>query len=105
MKFVETVRIGRNCRRIIFQSFYGTLIVDAIGVGLAAAGLLNPLLAARAMNIPLIRLKAAICPQSHLLTRDYSMKLTTVNVKKQGPAAVLILHCRSPLSLALQARR
>jgi len=46
MKFVETVRIGRNCRRIIFQNFYGTLIVDTIGIGLAAAGLLNPLLAA-----------------------------------------------------------
>jgi heavy metal translocating P-type ATPase len=46
MKFVETVRIARNCRRIIFQNFYGTLIVDIIGIGLAAVGLLNPLLAA-----------------------------------------------------------
>jgi len=45
-KFVETVRIARNCRRIIFQNFYGTLIVDGIGIGLAAAGILNPLLAA-----------------------------------------------------------
>jgi hypothetical protein len=42
---VEAVRIARNCRRIIFQNFYGTLIVDTIGIGLAAAGLLNPLLA------------------------------------------------------------
>ena len=31
---------------IIFQNFYGTLIVDGIGIGTAAAGLLNPLLAA-----------------------------------------------------------
>ena len=46
MKFVETVRIARNCRRIILENFYGTLIVDTIGIGLAAAGLLNPLLAA-----------------------------------------------------------
>jgi P-type Cu+ transporter len=46
MKFVETVRIARNCRRIIFENFYGTLIVDTIGIGLAAAGFLNPLLAA-----------------------------------------------------------
>ncbi len=45
-KFVETVRIARNCRRIIFQNFYGTLVVDTIGIGLAAAGILNPLLAA-----------------------------------------------------------
>jgi heavy metal translocating P-type ATPase len=46
MKFVETVRIARNCRRVILENFYGTLIVDTIGIGLAAAGFLNPLLAA-----------------------------------------------------------
>jgi heavy metal translocating P-type ATPase len=44
-KFVETVQIARNCRRIILQNFYGTLIVDTIGIGLAAVGFLNPLLA------------------------------------------------------------
>jgi heavy metal translocating P-type ATPase len=46
MKFVETVRVARNCRTIILENFYGTLIVDTIGIGLAAAGYLNPLLAA-----------------------------------------------------------
>ncbi|MGB0062998.1 MAG: cation-translocating P-type ATPase [Terracidiphilus sp.] len=46
MKFVETVRIARNCRRVILENFYGTLIVDTIGIGLAASGFLNPLLAA-----------------------------------------------------------
>ena len=40
-----TVRIARNCRRIILQNFYGTLIIDTIGIGLAAAGFLNPLIA------------------------------------------------------------
>jgi P-type E1-E2 ATPase len=45
-KFVETVRIARRCRSIIYQNFYGTLIVDTIGIGMAAAGLLNPPLAA-----------------------------------------------------------
>jgi len=45
-KFVQTVRVARSCRRIILQNFYGTLIVDTIGIGLAAAGYLNPLLAA-----------------------------------------------------------
>ncbi len=44
-KFVDTVRIARNCRRIILQNFYGTLIVDTVGIGLAAAGFLNPLFA------------------------------------------------------------
>jgi heavy metal translocating P-type ATPase len=46
MKFVETVRVARSCRHIILQNFYGTLVVDTIGIGLAAAGYLNPLLAA-----------------------------------------------------------
>jgi cation transport ATPase len=31
---------------VILENFYGTLIVDTIGIGLAAAGFLNPLLAA-----------------------------------------------------------
>jgi heavy metal translocating P-type ATPase len=45
-KFVETVRLARRCRGIIMQNFVGTLVVDSIGVGMAAGGLLNPLLAA-----------------------------------------------------------
>jgi Cd2+/Zn2+-exporting ATPase/Cu+-exporting ATPase len=46
VKFVETVEIARRCRRIIMTNFTGTLLVDGIGVGLAAFGYLNPLLAA-----------------------------------------------------------
>jgi heavy metal translocating P-type ATPase len=45
-KFVETLRVARRCRGIIMQNFVGTLLVDSIGVGLAAFGFLNPLLAA-----------------------------------------------------------
>jgi heavy metal translocating P-type ATPase len=45
-KLVETLSIARRCRRTIMQNFVGTLIVDTIGVGLAAFGFLNPLLAA-----------------------------------------------------------
>jgi Cd2+/Zn2+-exporting ATPase/Cu+-exporting ATPase len=45
-KFVDTVRLARRMRRIIMQNFAGTLIVDAAGMGLAAFGFLNPLLAA-----------------------------------------------------------
>jgi heavy metal translocating P-type ATPase len=44
-KLVETLRIARRCRRTIMQNFVGTLVVDGIGIGLAAFGLLNPLLA------------------------------------------------------------
>lgn len=45
-KLVETLRIARKTRGIIWQNFYGTLAVDAVGMGLAAFGYLNPLLAA-----------------------------------------------------------
>ncbi|HEX2710723.1 MAG TPA: heavy metal translocating P-type ATPase, partial [Candidatus Acidoferrales bacterium] len=45
-KLVETLAIARRCRRTIMQNFVGTLVVDSIGVGLAAFGFLNPLLAA-----------------------------------------------------------
>lgn len=45
-KLVETLMIARRCRRTIMQNFVGTLVVDSIGVGLAAFGFLNPLLAA-----------------------------------------------------------
>jgi len=45
-KLVETLRIARHTRAIIWQNFAGTLAVDAVGIGLAAFGYLNPLLAA-----------------------------------------------------------
>jgi cation transport ATPase len=45
-KFVEALGIARRCRGVIMQNFAGTLIVDSIGVAMAAFGLLNPLLAA-----------------------------------------------------------
>jgi len=45
-KFVETLQIARRCRRIIMQNFVGTLAVDGVGIGMAAFGVLSPLLAA-----------------------------------------------------------
>ena len=45
-KFVETMRIARQCMKIIMQNFYGTIAVDSFGVLLAAFGMLNALLAA-----------------------------------------------------------
>jgi heavy metal translocating P-type ATPase len=46
LKLVETVRIAKRARRTIMQNFAGTLLVDGIGILLAALGFLNPLLAA-----------------------------------------------------------
>jgi heavy metal translocating P-type ATPase len=45
-KLVETFHLAHRCRAIIRQNFVGTLVVDGIGVVLAAFGVLNPLLAA-----------------------------------------------------------
>jgi len=42
----ELLRTARRCRRIILFNFSGTLIVDALGIVMAAVGILTPLLAA-----------------------------------------------------------
>jgi Cu+-exporting ATPase len=41
-KFVETVRIARNCRRIIFRISGAPSLSIPFGIGMAAAGILNP---------------------------------------------------------------
>ncbi len=46
LTLVELLAIARRCRRIILTNFTGTLLVDGLGMALAALGLLNPLLAA-----------------------------------------------------------
>jgi Cd2+/Zn2+-exporting ATPase/Cu+-exporting ATPase len=46
LKLVEAIKIARKCRRVIIANFVGTLVVDGLGVVLAACGLLNPLFAA-----------------------------------------------------------
>jgi Cd2+/Zn2+-exporting ATPase/Cu+-exporting ATPase len=45
-RLVETLRIARRTRRIVWQNFVGTIGVDSCGIVLAALGFLNPLLAA-----------------------------------------------------------
>lgn len=65
-KLVETLRIARRCRGIIMQNFAGTLTVDSVGVGMAALGLLNPLLAA---TIHVVSELAFILNSTRLLPR------------------------------------
>ncbi|HUJ13287.1 MAG TPA: cation-translocating P-type ATPase [Thermoanaerobaculia bacterium] len=45
-KFAEVLQIARHTRAIVMQNFTGTLLVDGVGMALAAFGYLNPLLAA-----------------------------------------------------------
>jgi Cu+-exporting ATPase len=42
----EVIAIARRCRRIVFQNFAGTIIIDILGIALAASGLLHPVSAA-----------------------------------------------------------
>jgi P-type E1-E2 ATPase len=46
LDFVRAMKIARRAHRIIMTNFTGTLVVDGVGVLLAAFGYLNPLLAA-----------------------------------------------------------
>lgn len=44
-KLVETLRIARRCRRIIYANFVGTIVVDCAAMALAAVGILTPIFA------------------------------------------------------------
>jgi Cu+-exporting ATPase len=46
MKIVDALRISRQCIRVIMFNFWGTVIIDTIGIGLAFTGFLTPLFAA-----------------------------------------------------------
>ena len=46
MKIVEALKISRQCLRVIMFNFWGTVVVDAVGMTLAFLGYLTPLFAA-----------------------------------------------------------
>ena len=69
-KFAETLAIARRTRRIIWVNFAGTIGVDTLGIALAAAGLLNPLLAAFihvASELTFILNSARLLPARHVV--------------------------------------
>jgi P-type Cu+ transporter len=73
LKLVETMKIARRCRAIILQNFAGTLVVDGVGVLLAALNLLNPLLAAFihvASELAFILNSTRLLPGSSVLRRE-----------------------------------
>jgi Cd2+/Zn2+-exporting ATPase/Cu+-exporting ATPase len=78
LKFVETIQIARRCHRIIMTNFAGTLLIDGMGVGLAAFGFLNPLLAAFihvTSELAFILNSARLLPSRSL--RDHRVAITT----------------------------
>jgi heavy metal translocating P-type ATPase len=86
-KFVETIRIARRTHGIIRFNFIGTIAVDTVGVGLAAVGLLNPLLAAFihvASELTFILNSARLLPGRSRTPRRTQTRTTTTEV---APAA------------------
>src|SRR5204862_912818 len=45
-RLVEVLDLSKRCRRVILFNFWGTVLVDSVGMGLAFFGLLAPLAAA-----------------------------------------------------------
>ena len=68
----ELLHLARRCRLIIFFNFFGTLIVDGIGVALAAVSILTPLMAAIlhvSSELAFILNSARLVPSSSLKRR------------------------------------
>ena len=89
-KFTETLAIARWTRRIIFQNFAGTIAIDIAGIALAAAGLLNPPLAAFihvASELAFILNSARLLPQSERAGRENSEIASALHRQAIGGAA------------------
>jgi Cd2+/Zn2+-exporting ATPase/Cu+-exporting ATPase len=83
VKFAETLSIARRTRRIIWANFAGTLGVDALGIGLAAFGMLNPLLAAFihvASELTFILNSARLLPARAAGTEGAKQALSSVEI-------------------------
>ena len=81
-RFVETMKVARRTRAIIWQNFVGTIGVDIIGVALASMGLLGPLGAAFvhvASEMAFILNSARLLPQvsRHVAPPATSSEVTT----------------------------
>jgi Cd2+/Zn2+-exporting ATPase/Cu+-exporting ATPase len=85
-KFAQTLGIARRTRRIIWANFAGTIGVDAVGIALAAFGLLNPLLAA---FIHVTSELAFILNSARLLPSRSSEATTTQGARSPADSAVL----------------
>jgi P-type Cu+ transporter len=77
LTFVETLKIARRCHRIIMATFTGTLLVDGIGVALAACSWLNPVFAASlhvTSELACILNSARLLPAASTVTGEEEVK-------------------------------
>jgi heavy metal translocating P-type ATPase len=73
MDCAELLMLARRCRRVILFNFYGTFLVDAVGMILAAVSVLTPLLAAVihvSSEMAFILNSARLVPSSNLRRRS-----------------------------------
>jgi Cd2+/Zn2+-exporting ATPase/Cu+-exporting ATPase len=80
-RFADTVALARRTRATIWQNFVGTIVVDALGIGLAAFGFLNPLLAA---GIHVISELAFILNSARLLPRPATGRSRSRSHQRHG---------------------
>jgi len=86
LRFVETLKVARHCRRIIMQNFSGTIIVDGAGVLLAAFGFLNPMLAVFihvSSELVFILNSARLLPAASKITPVVTRRSSDPKIKEQ----------------------
>ena len=86
LRFVETLKVARHCRRIIMQNFSGTIIVDRAGVLLAAFGFLNPMLAVFihvSSELVFILNSARLLPAASKITPVVTRRSSDPKIKEQ----------------------
>ena len=87
VRLVDTLKVARRTRGIIWQNFAGTIIVDLAGIILASIGLLNPLLAAFihvASELTFILNSARLLPQRAQTGESSAMAATLTYGKPVG---------------------
>ena len=50
-RLLEVLAIGNRCYRIMMFNFWGTILVDTAGIGLAFSGLLAPIIIAALIHV------------------------------------------------------
>jgi P-type Cu+ transporter len=88
VKLAETLAIARRTRRIIWANFAGTIGVDVLGIGLAAFGLLNPLVAAFihvSSELAFILNSARLLPARASNTQSTAQALAPAQTAATGP--------------------
>ena len=88
VKLAETLALARRTRRIIWANFAGTIGVDVLGIGLAAFGLLNPLVAAFihvSSELAFILNSARLLPARSSDTENAAQALASAETAATGP--------------------